>query len=319
MKYSRRLPKIATRLALLAALAPLALLASLTGCSLDLDYDKYAIVYAVSDYQNKATDLPTTEFDANEFTDLLAGEQGFQVITKITNDDSFDPNDATDEHLEQDFDTVAAMVSEDDLFVFYFSGHGGFTFSGSPETTENSSGSDSADECIVLVNFDSTDLVRYTDDQLAVQLAKIGCVKKVVIIDACFSGGLIGNELEVDMIPPSLTDASDTGVLEELGYAVSLYANFDGITSDITPENALVITASGEAESSYEWPEKNNGVMTYFLLESAVNGDRNRDGYITVLEAYDYIRDSIYRENPIGIPFAPHVSGGPVDYILFTK
>jgi uncharacterized caspase-like protein len=317
VKYNRRFPQLAARLALLAALVTLA---SLAGCSLELDYDKYAIVYAVSDYQDKATDLPTTEFDANEFTDLLEDEQGFQVITRITNDGNPDPNDATDEHLEQDFDTVAAMVSEDDLFVFYFSGHGSFTFSGSPEKTENSSGSDSADECIVLVNFDSTDLVCYTDDQLATQLAKIDCVKKVVIIDACFSGGLIGNELEVDMIPPSLADDSDAGVLEELSYAISLYANFDGSTSDITPENALVIAACGEAESSYEWPEKNNGVMTYFLLESAVYGDSNNDGYITVLEAYDYIRDSINSSrNPSSIPFAPHVSGGPVDYILFTK
>jgi hypothetical protein len=108
-----------------------------------------------------------------------------------------------------------------------------------------------------------------------------------------------------------------------------MYANFDGSSADIPPWDALVISASGERESSYESPDKlgqgplyYHGVFTYFLLQSERNADHNGDGYITVTEAYYYARNRINTEWNLsyGYPvdaFSPHVSGGPVDYVLF--
>ena len=65
--------------------------------------------------------------------------------------------------------------------------------------------------------------------------------------------------------------------------------------------------------------------MTYFLLESAERGDVNGDNYITVSESYFYIYNHINKDwNPVAYlngadVYFPHISGGPVDYILFTK
>ena len=55
-----------------------------------------------------------------------------------------------------------------------------------------------------------------------------------------------------------------------------------------------------------------------------VCADLNRDGYITVSESYNYIYRNINENfNAVAWPFTdvffPHVSGGPVDYILFVK
>ena len=125
-----------------------------------------------------------------------------------------------------------------------------------------------------------------------------------------------------DAIPPDYTDGSH-GLFEIMANAIYLYANFEDYGSDIPPNLAMVIAASGEQDYAYE-SSSGNGVMTGYLLESATRADRNRDGYITVSESYNYIYRNIDKNfNAVAWPFTDvffaHVSGGPVDYILFTK
>ncbi len=305
----------------------LMLVTLLASCTLELNYDKYAVVYGISDYPGTGNDLNYTDDDARDFGDLLYA-QGYQVILRVTDDGAVDADEATYNQLKTDLASVASLAGQNDLFVFFFSGHGYQQLSGSPDTTENGPGSDEYDELVVLVTDDLQATIYYTDDELAEDLQSIPCVKKVVIIDACNSGGFIANELEIDTIPPSLSEGSDSSLVERIAYAIDLYANFGDTTSDITPSLALVLAASGEREESYEAPPPvgnlyYHGVMTYFLLRSATAGDRNGDGYVTVTEVYDYIRKSIELEWNMSLSiiynFLPHVSGGPIDYILFTK
>jgi hypothetical protein len=300
----------------------------LAGCTLDLNYDKYAIVYGFSDYYDNG-DLEYTDEDARDFADLL-NAQGYQVIMRITDYQNPGDNDASIDQLTTDFDSVAQNADLDDLFLFYFSGHGGQD-SASSGTTENTLGSDGFDEVLLLVDDLLGVDVYLSDDELAALLRTILCARKVVIIDACNSGGFIGNQLEVDAIPPSLWEGPSKGYFERMADAMSLYANYGDITSDIPPSDALVIASSGERELSYETPDPAypeifpyyHGVMTYFLLQSVTRGDSNSDGYVTVTESYYYIARNIKsewnRQHTIFANFLPHVSGGPVDYILFTK
>jgi hypothetical protein len=203
----------------------------------------------------------------------------------------------------------------DDLFVFYFSGHGGQDVSGTGGGTENTPDSDDEEEYISL--YDGG----LTDDELAGLLRTIPCARKVVILDSCFSGGFISNPLEGDAIPPEYYQGPK-GIFEILGSTLYLYANFEDYGSDIPPGEALVIAATGEQDVAYETDD--NGVMTGFLLESAAKADMNFDGYITVSESYFYIYRNINRRfnmlyGSSGYAFFPHISGGPVDYILFVE
>jgi len=298
----------AALLPLLPALVLAASLAVLPSCTLDLDYDRYAIVYGISDYPGTGNDLTSAHLDAQAMRDLFE-DQGFQVRLQI--DDS-----ATKAQLATDFSSLEAAATIDDLFVFYFSGHGGQTIAGTNGGTENTPDSDSEEEYIALYDAD------LTDDELATLVRTIPCVRKVVILDACFSGGFIGNSLEADAIPPNYSEEGSNGLFEALDNAIYLYANFQDYGSDIPPGEALVIAASGEQDYAYETDD--NGVMTGYLLESATLGDLNRDGYITVSESYFYIYRNINKYfnklyGPSGDAFFPHVSGGPVDYVLFTK
>jgi len=287
--------------------------AGLSACLLNAPYDKYAIVYGVADYEGTANDLQYPDDDALAMAAMLT-DQGYQVIQRLD-------AAATRGNLETvDVPAVAAAAKEDDLFVFYFSGHGGFGGSG-PEPA----GSDPVTEWIFLCGSLSDSSQTFSDDQLLAAFSPIRARKKVIILDSCNSGGFIGNGLEADGIPQSLYEPGDS-LGERISRALNLYANFDGSSADIPPWEAIVLSASGELESSYESPplipQYYHGVFTYYLLQADSQGDGNGDGYVTVTEAFDYARRMINRDwnrvNGIyGAAFSPHVSGGPVDYVLF--
>ena len=281
-------------------------MALLTSCTFDLDYDKYAIVYGISDYPGTANDLSVAHSDA-EAMEALFIDQGFTVILKTD-------AAATKTELLGDF-TAFSGATLDDLFVFYFSGHGSQADAGWDGGTETTPESDGLEEYIALYDDE------LTDDALAQLLRAIPCARKVVVLDACFSGGFISNALAADAIPPEYYDGPK-GIFGTLGDAIYLYANFQDYGSDIPPGEALVIAATGEQDVAYETDD--NGVMTGFLLESATKADYNFDDYITVSESYFYIYKNINKRfnqlyGASGFAFFPHTSGGPVDYILFTK
>lgn len=278
-----------------------------TGCSFDLDYDRYAIVYGIADYDNTfgASDLNFTDDDAVAMKSLLEG-QGHVVINSVL-------HAVTKDDMITDFNTAKAQVGKDDLFLFFFSGHGGQDPQG--QFNEPPPGDD-ADEFIVLSDGDAGANYLIYDNELGDLIASIPALKKIVIIDACHSGGMIGNSLEDDATPPDYTGTIDSS----LGQAISLWANFSGEAYDISPSDAMVISAAGESEYSWEASgDYNHGIFTYFLLETPKYGDDNNDGYITVTEAYAYARSNIVQLlfPPPDTQYAPHVSGGPVDFVLF--
>lgn len=302
--------------AILAVLSCLAVL-FLLSCRLDIKYGRYAVVYGIADYQDTdINDLTYSDDDAISFSQLLT-QQGYLVTLRVD-------AAAGRANLLADFATVAATAKEDDLFVFYYSGHGGQDYPDSGPSKEKSPNSDSPDEWIypydTAVNGSIDAATAISDDDLVALLRTITSKKKIVIIDACNSGGFIANQLEADAIPTPY-QGSDESLAEALSRAISLYANFDGSSSDIPPGEAMVISASGERELSWEGLY-GHGVMTYFLLKSDTRGDQNGDGYVTVSETYDYMRQAINLEwnalYGLDYAFSPHVSGGPVDYVLFT-
>ncbi len=272
------------------------------GCSFDLNYDRYAIVYGIYNYSGIDNDLTYTEYDAIDMKALLI-DQGYSIVNS-------ELHAVGKSEMIADFNAAKAQAGKDDLFLFFFSGHGGQDPLG--QFSEPPPGDD-ADEFIVLSDGATDDLLY--DNELGDLIASISALKKIVIIDACHSGGMIGNSLEVDATPPNYTGTVDSSLSE----AISLWANFSGEAYDIDPSDALVISASGEKEFSYgaDAPFE-HGIFTYFLLETPQYGDNNGDGYVTVTEAYYYTRSNlILLFSDPSLLYAPHVSGGPVDFVLF--
>jgi len=291
-----------------------ALLLVLAGCTINpTPPDRYALVYGVSDYVYQ-NDLINTKNDATEVANALISK-GYNVYLRITDD--VGNNDATKVQFMDDFQNIVPTIREDDILLVYFSGHGGQIVQGADSDEDQFA--DEYDEAILFSNGIDTDSP-LTDNELHTLLSQSGVIKKVVIIDACNSGGFIGQEYDYDALNPaySSSDEYNTGIISN-----TLRAFFSPKTGDIPPSSAIVISAAGEQEVSWESGAYGHGIFTYALLNAFTDSDNNRDGYIDTGELYYYACEFIeVFWNSIApgdeeFQYMPHISGGPVDYILF--
>ncbi len=282
----------------------------IAGCApVDLD-DKFAIVYGVADYSGTANDLDYSDDDALALSEALI-RQGWEVLQRYS---------VTLAQVEDDFDWARKRAQRNSRFLFYFSGHGGPGIS-VEESEPNPE--DPYDEFIFVS--DSTNIQALSDDELARYVDRVDVPLPIIIIDACYSGGFIGDSLAVDLIP-----ADYEGDLESAPFSglVDAFLNYFASPSDadIAIENATVITSCGAEELAFETNELGHGVFTYYLLRSPSFADANRDGSVTATETYWYISAEIEKkwnqaQSPYRISryFLPHISGGPVDPVLFVS
>jgi len=82
----------------------------------------YAIVVGIADYPGSGSDLSYTDDDAIEVYSLLTNDFNFKPENIIYLQDS----NAGKSEISNAFDQIASQISEDDIFFFYYAGHGGF-------------------------------------------------------------------------------------------------------------------------------------------------------------------------------------------------
>ena len=308
----------------LPVLIILFLLAIVLGCKLgpgDIP-GGVAVIYGVAEYTNLTNDLTYTDDDGRAMRDLFEAKYGAANV--IFREAAGGPgDDATLTQLEIDLQTAAGMVGPNDNFVFYFSGHGGQA-SSLPESREGTQ-SDSLDELLFFqdADFDTGTSTwtagALTEDELLTLLEPIPTSRKFVIIDACNSGGFIGSSGDIDLIGQDY----DIGVGDGIAQAVDLYIRYPEVgDSDLPYDQAIVLSAAGEREFSYEAAGSfEHGIFTYFFLETPSRGDANGDGAVTIDEAFRYTAeqiDGIWNTTFLYNQFHPHVSGGPISFVLFS-
>jgi len=309
-------------------------------CSL-FDYSsvvtrRYAVVYGVTVY---APALPAGTYpnlsypasDAEEFAAMLAAE-GYTVKSRWVDADGdlwVDGSNlgAVETHageapseavLQSDLASLSATIGPDDQFVFYFSGHGMQNYAGTHEFFVPYGG-------IIKIGSDyyGNEATSVRDDEMGGYLtASIHTRRRVVILDTCNSGGLIGNTLEVDVTPDTTSVFFEPHLsLSTIAEAIAAYATFTTSSSTgVSPYEAQVLSAAGAGESSYDDDGHAQGAMTWYVLKTAALGDLNGDGAVTVLEAFSLVKAGIEENWNVEYPgaaFTPHVSGGPVDFVLF--
>ena len=304
------------------------------GCSLTSGWSPrgYAVIYGVTQY-DYVDDLVLPREDAEAMAALF-GSQGYEVLLRIDNDNGIP---ASLDQLKLDIDYVKDNISENGNFVFYFAGHGGrhLDFYGVyADTAENEDeNSDSDDEWILLYesltspDYEDWPLTAVSDDTLNGLVAEVPTPRKLIILDSCNSGGFVGTSPDVDTIPEDYITGENIRAAGIYSDAFSLYFSYPDTETDITASNALVLSAAGELEFSWENNDLQHGVFTYYLLESAEMGDRDNNGIVTVDEIYLYTSEKIIDEwNAEWSQFSflderlyhPHLSGGPVTFALFA-
>ena len=299
-------------------LIPLAIVLTV-GCTLDPEETNgYAVIYGVSLYdplyeEGEWNNLTYTDDDAVAVSALFT-EMGYQVITRVN-------GEATVANLAADIAATAEAIGPDENFVFYFSGHGISSgvgpILGSGVEPELDDGSD---EWIFFYgSIDRSGFVdpdaAVSDDQMRFLLSDLPTHRRIVIIDACNSGGFIGDQVEIDSVPQDTDQEPKRGFLDAVARYVS---KGDESEIDLSSTDAMVLAAAGENEESYETSIYRHGVFTHHFLNVPTYGDANSDGYITTGECFRYVETMI--TNLWTAPaFTPRISGGPVDFVLFRS
>lgn len=233
-----------------------------------------------------------------------------------------DPSAPSKANILLDIQNLSGTVGPNDVLLIYFSGHGS-------QNTNVTPPHEYFDPYASVLNDGSGNFYDYPvpsvrDDELASAFAAIKTPRKVLVLDTCNSGGFIGNLLEVDWTPPAYLGGASLVGPGTLIQAISNYASMQSSPTGLSPYGAQVLSAAGRDESCYESGSPYfHGVMTYYLLQGlqGSQADLNHDGHVTVLEAFSYAKagiDQNWNPNaPTGYTFEPHVSGGPVDFVLF--
>lgn len=170
--------------------------------------------------------------------------------------------DATPEHLPiranilGELSAVAQAAGEDDLLLFYFSGHG---------IAEGG-------ESYLLAQ--DTRLAALKHTAIAMKdireiIEQSPAHAKVIVLDACHSGASIGKAAA------TMTSEFIQRVFEEA-------------------EGMAVLASCKQGQQSWEWQAEHHSVFTYYLLE-ALSGKADLDGkgFVTVSDASRHVTDGV--------------------------
>lgn len=233
----------------------------------NLRYDEvpkiWAVIVGVANYENNGIqDLTYTINDADALAKFLSSPAGGglprEQITFLAGPQ------ATRSNIIKHVNQVFGQAFETDLILFYFSGHGAPDASGK-------------EVYFLPYDTDPSNIESSAVSQLDIQkvIGKSRAEKKIVIVDACHSGGL----------------GTDLGKKDALGDAALINRLLQQVA--YSDKSTAIFTASRASEKSEETKELGigHGVFTYYLIEGLkgkANSNPNENNFVTISELYEY-------------------------------
>lgn len=164
---------------------------------------------------------------------------------------------------------IAEIINNEDMFIFYFAGHG------TPETLPN------IDKYArYLAPFET----RYKnifstaidmEDELSRLLSRISCNKKLIFIDACFSGRAGGRTFKGYNLLMSN---------KEFRYGID-FSEID------LGSGCMIFSACQTEQVAYEDDRINHGIFTYFLKKQLTSNEEGKT--ISLMLLYDKLSSDI--------------------------
>ncbi len=223
----------------------------------------HILAVGINKYQNAAYNLNYAQPDAQSFIDKIqsSGKNIFKSINPI---EIYDEN-ATKDHIASAFKSIIARAKPEDVFLFYYAGHGTL------DEEHN-------DEYYLV----PTDITKLYGDPTQLQakgisatelrgfLTQVKSQKQIILMDACHSGGAL-KSLNVRAA------ATDEKAIVQL-------ARSSGV---------VMIASSGTKQFATEFDQLKHGVFTYVLLEALDGKADNGDKKITVNELKFYMEERV--------------------------
>jgi hypothetical protein len=272
--------------------------------SLDIEVSEqtrkyYALIVGIADYYENP--LEYTDDDAWDFANQLLQSPSMwdaDNIILLLN------SDATTVNFIAGLNAISAQATPNDVLVIFYSGHGS-QWGDMPPLDEV----DGLDEALCFLDYDMT------DDWLAALLNNVPVGQLLVLVDACYSGGLIRGQSEKKVAPQSIGVGLGEDLVRELSASTKDLGNLS--------RSVVVISASADDEYSIEWTDFRHGVFTYYLLEAMtgladVYG--NNDGLISAEECYLYLAPNVVSfTTSIGEPHYPQILDNTLGELIFAE
>lgn len=218
----------------------------------------YVLTVAVNKYRDKDLWLNYCVTDADSIEESFKKQQSglYQNVCVYSLKDS----EVTKEGLEQKFKELSSIVTADDVFVFFVSGHG--------------TAYDDGDYYFIPVNFRYTNktyipLKAISKSDLTKNLSLIKAGKTLMMLDTCNSGAFFADSNKRGM--------GDKGIFERLSKATG----------------HAILAAASDSQSAMEG-YNGHGVFTYVLLDGlAGKADSDGDGFVTLTELSSYVENQV--------------------------
>lgn len=232
--------------------------------------DLYILSIGINSYKNQNYNLSYAVKDAQDFSKAISkgGTELFNSIHNFALEDA----KANKAEIEAIFAQLKEQVGPEDVFVFYYAGHGVMSLASASNPSDfyivtHNVTSFFGESILTQEGISATELLEFSKE--------ISAQKQLFILDACHSGGAL-----------NVLASRGTNGREK---AIAQLARNTG---------TFFLTASQDAQYANESGDLKHGLFTYALLE-VVEGDvialtgANQDKKITVNEMKTYVEERV--------------------------
>jgi len=206
---------------------------------------KVALLIGIDEYtDSKITRLKYAANDVISMGEKLQQDCNFDYVRVLTN------SEGTKSNIIDELEKLKWKITPDDLFMFFFSGHGIEKNEHAYFLTQES-------------RIKHPQNTGFSYDFLKIVSQEITVKQRIILIDACRNNPRSGKGNADNLMSKFISKDIVTSVTE---------------TKNVENMTAAIFTACSEGQRAYEWDEKEHGIFTYYMLEgiggAAWKGDK---------------------------------------------